>query len=378
MAFGLTGAPGSFQGAMNATLAPGLRKFVIVFFDDILVYSRSYEEHLDHIRQVFEWLARDQWKLKFSKCKFAQRSISYLGHIISEKGVATDPAKVEVVLSWPTPSSVKELRSFLGLAGYYRKFIRHFGILARPLTNLLKKNTMFVWTAEHDEAFSALKTALSSAPVLALPDFSVPFAIETDACANGVGAVLVQQGHPLAFISKALGPRTMGLSTYEKEYLAILVAVEQWRHYLQYGEFLIFTDQRSLIHLNKQCLHTPWQQKVFTKLLGLQYRIVYKPGSTNRAADALSHRTTTPQLMAISTCTLQWLEEVVNSYAKDPVAADLITKLSLHPAAVPNYTLSAGVLRYKNRIWIGADKNLRQQVISAMHSSALEVIRGSQ
>jgi len=218
MAFGLTGAPGSFQGAMNATLAPGLRKFVIVFFDDILVYSRSYEEHLDHIRQVFEWLARDQWKLKFSKCKFAQRSISYLGHIISEQGVATDPAKVEAVLSWPTPSSVKELCSFLGLAGYYRKFVRHFGILARPLTNLLKKNTMFVWTAEHDEAFSALKTALSSAPVLALPDFSVPFAIETDACANGVGAVLVQQGHPLAFISKALGPRTMGLSTYEKEY----------------------------------------------------------------------------------------------------------------------------------------------------------------
>ena len=230
---------------------------------------------------------------------------------------------------------------------------------------------MFVWITEHDEAFSALKTALSSAPVLALPDFSVPFAIETDACANGVGAVLVQQGHPLAFISKALGPHTMGLSTYEKEYLAILVAVEQWRHYLQYGEFLIFTDQRSLIHLNEQRLHTPWQQKVFTKLLGLQYRIVYKPGSTNRAADALSRRTTTPQLMAISTCTPQWLEAVVNSYAKDPVAADLITKLSLHPAAVPNYTLSAGVLRYKNRIWIGADKNLRQQVISAMHSSAL-------
>ncbi|XP_039811591.1 uncharacterized protein LOC120674480 [Panicum virgatum] len=185
MAFGLTGAPGSFQGAMNAILAPGLRKFVIVFFDDILVYNRSYEEHLDHIRQVFEWLSRDQWELKFSKCKFAQRSISYLGHIISEQGVATDPAKVEAVLSWPTPSSVKELCSFLGLAGYYRKFVRHFGILARPFTNLLKKNTMFVWTAEHDEAFSALKTALSSAPVLALPDFSVPFAIETDACANG-------------------------------------------------------------------------------------------------------------------------------------------------------------------------------------------------
>jgi hypothetical protein len=112
MAFGLTGAPGSFQGAMNATLAPGLRKFVVVFFDDILVYSRTYEEHLDHVRQVFEWLARDQWRLKLSKLKFPQRSIAYLGHIISEHGIATDPAKVEAVVSWPVPSTVKELPAF--------------------------------------------------------------------------------------------------------------------------------------------------------------------------------------------------------------------------------------------------------------------------
>ena len=276
MAFGLTGAPGSFQGAMNATLAPELRKFVIVFFDDILVYNCTFEEHLDHLRQVFEWLANDQWKLKLSKCKFAQRSIAYLGHIISEQSVSTDATKVQAVVDWPTPSCVKELRSFLGLAGYYRKFVKHFGIIARPLTNLLKKNTMFIWTSDHDSAFTALKSALSTAPVLSLPDFSLPFAIETDACLNGVGAVLTQQGHPLAFISKALGPRNMGLSTYEKEYLAILVAVDQWRHYLQYGEFIIYTDQKSLIHLNEQRLHTPWQQKVFTKLLGLQYRIVYK------------------------------------------------------------------------------------------------------
>lgn len=188
---------------MNVTLAPGLRKFVIVFFEDILVYSRSYEEHLDHIRQVFEWLSRDQWKLKFSKCNFAQRSIMYLGHIISEHGVATDPAKVEAVVSWPTPSSVKELRSFLGLAGYYRKFIKHFGIISRPPTNLLKMNTMFIWTDDHDSAFSALKLALSLAPVFALPDFSVPFAIETDACANGVGAELLQRGQATLWHSLA-------------------------------------------------------------------------------------------------------------------------------------------------------------------------------
>lgn len=131
---------------------------------------------------------------------------------------------------------------------------------------------------------------MSSAPVLAIPDFSKPFAIETDASNSGIGAILLQQGHPLAFISKPLGPRTQGLSTYEKEYMAILFAVEQWRVYLQLAEFIIYMDQKSLVHLNEQRLNTMWQQKVFIKLLGLHYKIVYKKGSDNRVADALSRR----------------------------------------------------------------------------------------
>lgn len=149
-----------------------------------------------------------------------------MGHIINEVGIATDPAKIEAVTKWPIPSSRKELRSFLGLAGYYHKFVRNFGLLAQPLTALLKKNSLFVWTAEHTESFELLKKALSFALVLALPNFAKPFHIETDACGRGIGAVLMQGGHPLAFISKALSPRNQGLSTYEKENLAILVAVE--------------------------------------------------------------------------------------------------------------------------------------------------------
>jgi len=290
MSFGLCGAPASFQGAMNSTLQPLLRTCVLVFFDDILVYSRSFEEHLSHLRAVFQLLAQDQWQVKLCKCTFAQRQISYLGHIISAEGISTDSRKVEAMVSWPTPTNTKELRSFLGLAGYYRKFVRHFAIIARPLTDLLKKHSIFVWTPDHQAAFDTLKSALSSAPVLATPDFSRPFCLETDACANGVGAVLIQCGHPLAYISKPLGPKTAGLSTYEKEYLAILLAVEQWRPYLQHAEFTIFTDQRSLTHLTDQRLNTPWQQRVFTKLLGLQYKLVYKQGSDNRVADALSRR----------------------------------------------------------------------------------------
>jgi hypothetical protein len=257
MAFGLTGAPATFQGAMNSTLKPLLRKCALVFFDDILVYSDTWDNHLMHLDWVLQLLHQDHWQVKLSKCSFAKQKIAYLGHVISKDGVSTDPTKVEAVHSWPTPQNAKELRGFLGLAGYYRKFVKNFGVIARPLTNLLKKHTIFVWTDEHTLAFSLLKTALSSAPVLALPNFTRPFAIETDASRSGVGAVLLQDGHPLAYVSKPLGIKNMGLSAYEKEFLAILLAVDHWRSYLQHGIFQIFTDQKSRIHLNEQHLKTP-------------------------------------------------------------------------------------------------------------------------
>jgi hypothetical protein len=147
-----------------------------------------------------------------------------------------------------------------------------------------------VWTSVHDQAFATLKQALISAPVLALPNFSKPFVVETDASDGGIGAVLMQDGHPLAFFSKALGPKSKGLSTYEKEYMAILLAVQQWRSYLQHGEFFIHTDHKSLTQLNEQRLHTVWQHKVFTKLLGLQYKIIYRKGVENSVADGLSRK----------------------------------------------------------------------------------------
>jgi hypothetical protein len=171
MPFGLCGAPGTFQGAMNSSLAPLLRKCVVVFFDDILVYSKSFQEHLDHLAQVLTILQKEQWFVKMTKCKFAQNSISYLGHIVSASGVATDPHKVDAVVNWPVPMNVKELRSFLGLAGYYRRFVKHFALIAKPLTELLKKGVLFIWTQDHELSFDTLKTSISSAPVLALPDF---------------------------------------------------------------------------------------------------------------------------------------------------------------------------------------------------------------
>jgi hypothetical protein len=185
-------------------------------------------------------------------------------------------------------------------------------MLARPLTDLLKKGQMFVWTPMTEESFQALKNALVTAPVLALPDFSKTFVVETDASDKGIGAVLQQEGHPIAYVSRSLGPKNQGLSTYEKESLAILMAVDHWRTYLQPAEFIIQTDQKSLIHFDDQRLNTYWQQKSMTKLLGLQYKICYKKGSTNNAADALSravpHEST--EVMAISVATPVWLTEL--------------------------------------------------------------------
>ncbi|WVZ95213.1 hypothetical protein U9M48_041007, partial [Paspalum notatum var. saurae] len=372
MTFGLTGAPGTFQSAMNSTLAPFLRKFVLVFFDDILIYSKTFADHLNHLELVFQALTQDSWQIKLSKCEFAQRQIHYLGHVISQDGVSTDPAKIEAIISWPSPSSVKELRSFLGLAGYYRRFVRHFGVFSRPLTALLKKHALFIWTTEHDASFAALKQALCKAPVLALPDFTQPFLLETDASGSDVGAVLMQGGHPLAYVSKALGPKSQGLSTYEKEYLAILMAVQHWRQYLGHTEFIISTDQKSLLQLSEQRLHTHWQKKVFSKLLGLNYKIVYKQGTENRAADALSRKPShTASCAAITTVSPHWLDEVLQGYTADTHAQDLIAKLLLDPTAVPSFSLSAGLLRYKGRIWIGNNPSLQTRLLQACHDSAV-------
>lgn len=370
MPYGVTGGPATFQRVMNNILAPLLRICVIVFIDDILIYSKTWEEHIQHVAAVFQILREHQFKVKLSKCFFARQELPYLGHIISAKGVATDPKKVIIVQKWPVPSSVKELRSFLGMAGYYRKFVRNFGIISKPLTNLLRKNVPYVWTSVHDQAFETLKTSLTTAPVLALPDFSKQFVIETDASDKGVGAVLQQDGHPLAFVSKALGIRNQGLSIYEKEYLAILMAVDHWRQYLQNGEFLILTDQQSLTHLDDQRLTTPWQHKALTKLLGLQYKICYRKGFDNKAADALSRIQSVEgqEVLAISQLQHVWLQQVMEGYLEHPETKKLLSDLSVQ-SPKGNFSLKDGLIKYKNKIWVGHNSTAQHSIIQALHAS---------
>lgn len=245
MPFGLTNAPATFQALMNSVFQEELRKHVLVFFDDILVYSSSLEEHYHHLMGVLEKMKAHQLYAKRSKCFFGQQQLEYLGHLISQEGVSTDPEKIKVMQEWPTPKNVKQLRGFLGLTGYYWRFVKDYGLISRPLTRLLKKGA-YLWDQEADMTFKRLKEAMTSTPVLTLPDYGLPFVVETDASDVGLGAVLMQQGRPIAFLSKALAPRHQSYSTYEKELLALVLATTKWYHYLQGHHFIVKTDHQSL------------------------------------------------------------------------------------------------------------------------------------
>ncbi|XP_026450795.1 uncharacterized protein LOC113350907 [Papaver somniferum] len=321
MPFGLTNAAATFQALMNDIFKHHLRKFILVFFDDILVFSPILEDHINHLELTLSILRKHQLFANFSKCFFSQQELEYLGHIISAEGVKADPTKVSAMTTWPTPSTIKELRGFLVLTGYYRKFVKNYGIISRPLTDLLKKNA-FQWTPAASIAFQHLKTSMSTTPVLALPDFTKDFILDADACDNGIGVVLLQDGKPITFFSQPLGSKAGALSTYEKEMIVIAQAVTRWRHYLQGHHFIISTDHQSIKYILEQKITTVLQQKWVIKLLGFDYEIRYK-------------------------------------------------KLMVNTSAVPYFTYVDGILRYKNRLYIGSGANTRTTILASVHSSSV-------
>jgi hypothetical protein len=259
MPFGLCNAPSTFQSLMNHVFRPFLLHFVSVFFDDILIYRKTWTNHLAHVDRVLHLLSQHQLFLKQSKCAFGALEVEYLVHLVGKDDVRVDPKNIEAMQDWPHPKTLKSLRGFLGLTGYYRKFVKNYGKIIARLTALLKKNS-FTWTPSASQAFQTLKMAMCTTPVLALPDFTKTFVLECDASGKGIGVVLMQEGQPLAFTSKQLFERNLGKSIYENEMLAILHAVDLWRPYLLGQRFQIKTDYQSLKYFLEQQISSPEQQ----------------------------------------------------------------------------------------------------------------------
>ena len=233
--------------------------------DDIVLFSPSFERHLADLRQVFQRLQEANLKLKPSKCFLAKRTISYLGHTVSSEGIHVDPNKVAAVTSYPAPRNIKELRSFLGLTGYYRRFVRSYSIIAIPLYYLTKSDVPSVWTEACETAFQELKDRLVKAPVLAYPDFTKPFRVHTDASGFAVGAVLCQEQsdktvRPIAYAGRSLNDSERNYGITEKECLAFVYAVKQFECYLRYNHFVAVVDHSALqwlLNLEKPSLATP-------------------------------------------------------------------------------------------------------------------------
>ncbi|GAU16304.1 hypothetical protein TSUD_299360 [Trifolium subterraneum] len=369
MPFGLMKAPSTFQSLMNEVFKPLLRKTVLVFFDDILVYSKSWQEHLMHLAQVLKVLQTYGLVANKKKCQFGQQSIEYLGHLINGEGVAVDPNKVVSVTNWPIPNNVKGVRGFLGLTGYYRKFIRDYGKIAKPLTELTKKNA-FVWSEEAGKAFDSLKKSLTTAPVLALPDFSKEFIIECDASGGGIGAILMQSKRPIAYFSKALGTNNLAKSAYEKELMALVLAIQHWRPYLIGRRFIVSTDQKSLKQLLQQRMVTADQQNWAAKLLGYDFEIIYKPGKLNRGADALSRINEGGELCQGISC-IQWKDELIlkAENQNDEQLQQIIKDLQAGPDSRPGYEYKQGVLLYEGRLVLSAKSLLIPVMLSEFHTT---------
>lgn len=255
--------------------------------------------------------------------------------------------------------------------------MKGYGILAKPLTSVLKLK-QFVWTPTAQQAFEKLKMALTTTPILTLPNFEESFEIDIDACDSGVGAMLSQNGHPIAYFSKALSVNNQKLSTYEKEFLALLMTVDKWRPYLLKKPFVVKTDYKSLSHLQDQTLSTEMQKKVMSKLAGLQFSIKYKQGQENKAADALSRVGQNYAINSVSGCVPVWIQEVVNSYVVDEEAQQLLQELVVTGSNAKGFTLSNGLIRYKKKIWVGANTALQTKIIHVFHSSAIGGHLGSQ
>ncbi|WVZ71142.1 hypothetical protein U9M48_019762 [Paspalum notatum var. saurae] len=401
MSFGLTNAPAFFMYLMNSVFMNELDKFVVVFIDDILVYSKNEKEHEEHLRIVLSRLREHKLYAKFSKCAFWLKEMAFLGHILSAKGVAVDPSKVEDVMNWKQPQTVIEIWSFLGLAGYYRRFIKNFSKIAKPMTALTQKNAKFAWSSKCEEAFGTLKKLLTSAPVLAQPDITKPFDVYCDASGSGLGCVLMQEGRVIAYASCQLRKHEVNYPTHDLELLAVVYALKKWRHYLLGNTCHIYTDHKSLKYIFTQLELNISQRRWLELIKYYDLEVHYHPDKANVVADALSrkahcnfieaHPTVRVLCCEIGEIELPMVLEaefynlVLEPTIKDQIiAAQKQDKGKSHIRDEINDKKKAyfkldeeGVLWFKNRLVVPKDMELRKKILDEAHTSMFTLHPGS-
>lgn len=294
MPFGLCNAPATFQRLMDLVLAGVKWTSCLVYQDDIIIFGRTLEAHLMNLQMVFEQLRQAGLRLKPTKCSFLQSKVLYLGHVVSKDGISTDPSKTEKVSSWPTPTSMQEVQQFLGLASYYRRFIRNFACIAKPLHLLTERGRPFKWSEECATAFAELKSRLVSAPILAFPDHSLPFTLDTDASHVGIGAVLSQvqdgQERVVAYASRTLSKAERRYCVTRKELLAVVSFIQHFRHHLLGRHFRLRTDHGSLRWLQQFKEPEGQLARWLEQLQEYDFETIHRPGHKHANADALSRR----------------------------------------------------------------------------------------
>ncbi|WVZ80626.1 hypothetical protein U9M48_028085 [Paspalum notatum var. saurae] len=373
----------------------------LVFIDDILVYSKNENEHEEHLRIVLSHLREYKLYAKFSKCAFWLKEVAFLGHILSAKGVAVDPSKVEDVLNWKQPQTMTEIQSFLGLAGYYRRFIKDFSKIAKPMTALTQKNAKFAWSSKCEEAFGTLKTLLTAAPILAQPDITKPFDVYCDASGSGLGCVLMQEGRVIAYASCQLRKHEVNYPTHDLELLAVVYALKKWRHYLLGNTCHIYTDHKSLKYIFTQPELNMRQRWWLELIKDYDIEVHYHPGKANVVADTLSRKAhcnfiETRPTVRVLCCEIGEIEMPTVLEAKlynlvlEPTIKDQIIVVQKQDKGMSHirdeindkkkacFKLDEeGVLWFKNRLVVPKNMELRKKILDEAHTSMFTMHPGN-
>jgi hypothetical protein len=403
MSFGLTNVPAYFMYLMNSVFMPELDKFVVVFIDDIFLYSKNEVEHAKHLHTVLQRFREHRLYAKLSKCDFWLKEIKFLGHTISKEGITVDPDKVQEVTNWKPPTIVRQIQSSIGLAGYYRRFIPDFSRIAKPMIELLKKGAKFEWGQKCEDAFHTLRQHLTTTPVLAQPDNNKPFDVYCDASDTRLGCVLMQDNRVVAYSSRALRPHEQNYASHDLELAAVVHALKMWRNYLMGARCNIYTDHKSLKYIFTQADLNMGQRRWLELIKDYDLEVHYHPRKANVVADALSQK---------SQCNCMIMDSHINTLCDElskmrievipsgtltyifvePTLLDLIIMAQLGDKGVQiikenlnqkveKYKCfhqdSKGILWFEDRLVVPKNRDLKKKNLDEAHLSKFSVHPGS-